>query len=1447
MHDVLPEKNQETASLYDANYYQTGLGLPYERNSHWLTFFGLIADEVIRSLKPRRVFDAGCAMGFLVESFWDRGVEASGVDVSAYAISQVRRDIQPYCSEASLIDPIPGNYDLLTCIEVLEHVLPEQTETVIANLAGATDTILFSSSPTDLTEATHFNVRPVIGWLKIFANAGFWPDCIFDASFIAPHAVLLRKQQPPSEDLLGLFSEKTRIKCALVEREQRIGNLDNRIAELNKHIESYGVNPVRAEEHERLVKQLSIFRDEHEQALNEITALHNERSHLHLEIAGFREKQDNVAIELQRALEANGQLSLARQKLSSDFADFRSTHEKVSEELSSIRDEYRQLSANLGSARQDSKRLSSELATLRQTSDALVQELAQRRAKLDTAEWLLFEQQVESNRLREEIAHVNRSAAWRFTTKYRSWLDNRRNSSFGVRLYDRAAKWLLRRSGIGWKAASSLNQPPVEVETSFKALDVSSVVIDHVPLEPVSDSVKDAKVVEYVDGGLEAKALTSESYESWLERTEFGQSFLTLQSELSHNLRLQPTVSVLVPVYKVPLKVLKEAIESVVSQTYEKWELCIVHGFKDDLEGREYLVSLADGEPRIKLQLLDENHGISGNSNAALASVQGEFVALLDHDDTLAPFALFELVKAINEQPDAGLLYSDKDCIDEDSVHRLRPLFKPQWCPDTVLSANYLTHLTAVRTNILREIGGWRSETDGAQDWDIFLRAIDAGAKPVFVQGVLYHWRIISTSVASGGMTAKPYAANGQIKALDDHAQRRGLLARAVFDENAVLKMDWKGAEQFSVTIILTSSSAASNFTKWARDVDELTEWPDLEIIVPGDTSTQLGKRIRAVPAGDEESVAARLNQAVQASHGEVLVFLDESVLIDDRHWLKELVGPLEQSELGIVGAKLLDPSTWKIRHAGVVFNLDGSLDYIFSQEPEHVCEQFGAPIWYRNWSAVAGALFAVRRTAFENAGGFKDSPEFPRHDVDLCLRIGIASGYRIAYNPFARFSQTRTSLLESWLTSDGPQVSSAYIREICPSGDPYFHNELESRSGKVSFVRPRTSITTADYAAESRALVNAFDASSELIRRSQSGTTGLSLNRIHRITWVLPEFHHAFYGGVHTILRFADYFRRLHGIEAEFVFPGRVPETVMKSRLATAFPELASAARVTRLRSHEDWSRIRESDVTISTLWTTAYAALHFQKTRRKFYFVQDYESLFYPAGSTYALVEATYRFGYHGICNTRSLCDTYRAFGGGAEYFDPCIDSQYFYESNRKHDALSPLTLFCYARPGHPRNCFELLANALQKLKSRMGDEIRIISAGANWNPVDYGLQGVVENLGLIGYSATGALYRTCDAGVVMMLTQHPSYLPMELMACGSLVITNRNRYTGWLLEHERNCLLSETSPTAIAETIERGLRDKPLREQITQRAAQQVRTEHSDWNEQCNKIYEYMLSKC
>lgn len=230
----VPRSTEEAGRLFDSDYYEHGFGpVPYTHDQEqWPKFFGGIAEQMIRAVQPRRVLDVGCAIGFLVGAFWDRGVEAWGIDVSSYAIDQVRRDLKPYCKVASAADGIEGRYDLITCIEVLEHMPEDQAALAMDSMTRAADTILFSSTPYDLSEPTHFNVRPLISWLTLFQERGFAPDLLFDASFVCDHAMLLRRSERELDrDVLRLFAELLTTRRHVVTRDVRINELTRDFAQ----------------------------------------------------------------------------------------------------------------------------------------------------------------------------------------------------------------------------------------------------------------------------------------------------------------------------------------------------------------------------------------------------------------------------------------------------------------------------------------------------------------------------------------------------------------------------------------------------------------------------------------------------------------------------------------------------------------------------------------------------------------------------------------------------------------------------------------------------------------------------------------------------------------------------------------------------------------------------------------------------------------------------------------------------------------------------------------------------------------------------------------------------------------------------------------------------------------------------------------------------------------
>jgi hypothetical protein len=383
-------------------------------------------------------------------------------------------------------------------------------------------------------------------------------------------------------------------------------------------------------------------------------------------------------------------------------------------------------------------------------------------------------------------------------------------------------------------------------------------------------------------------------------------------------------------------------------------------------------------------------------------------------------------------------------------------------------------------------------------------------------------------------------------------------------------------------------------------------------------------------------------------------------------------------------------------------------------------------------------------------------------------------------------------------------------------------------------------------YSQEAQVSARLFDFSSRDLEASQQ------VQRAHpgwldiqHLTWFLPEFKHAYYGGIHTILRLADHLTQQHGVKHQFKILGGANPNQMAALIEASFPALAGQP-VASFQRPQQVSSFAPSDAAIATLWGTAYALLRYNQTRRKFYLIQDYEALFFPAGTISGQVEATYRFGFDAIANTSTLADLYRrnyaSSAGNAISFTPCVDPRIFHPPAGPLPA-QPYTVFFYGRPGTPRNGFELGAQAMRLLKQRLGNTVRILAAGDAWQPRQYELDGVVENLGILDYRQTGELYRQCHAGLVMMFTRHPSYLPLELMACGCLVVSNRNPATTWLLNHRENCLLTEASATCLADTLEQALRETALRQRICQQAFTQIQTSFSDWNAEMEYIYHFM----
>lgn len=525
-----------------------------------------------------------------------------------------------------------------------------------------------------------------------------------------------------------------------------------------------------------------------------------------------------------------------------------------------------------------------------------------------------------------------------------------------------------------------------------------------------------AELLVSLSGRKAARPRQRETYQDWIARfdTATGASRVALRRQL-RVLPRHPLISIILPVYNPQLPFLEAAIDSVRRQIYERWELCLADDASTDPEVRPFLEKMAAADPRIKLTFRERNGHISACSNSALSLATGEWCALLDQDDAFAENALALVALEIERYPDAGVIYSDEDKIDE-TDERSNPFFKPDWNPELFLGQNYVNHLGCYRTNLLREIGGFREGFEGSQDYDLVLRCVER-LKPEQIRHIpriLYHWRMIGGSLAAIP-DAKPYAREAARRAIAEHGQRIGIPGTVVPcpENNESHRFVHAVPEPAPlVSIIIPTRDRAALLKRCVESIRAWTDYQPFEIVVVdnGSTEEETLRFFRECEAENSVRVLAepgpfnysRLNnRAAAAAHGEILLFLNNDTEIDEPGWLTEMVSHAARSEVGAVGGRLWYPDG-TLQHGGVVLGLGGVAGHAFPHIPRGHPGYFNRAMLQQNCSAVTGACMAVRKTVFEELGGFDEEDlGVTFNDIDFCLRAAEA-GYRIVWTPYA-------------------------------------------------------------------------------------------------------------------------------------------------------------------------------------------------------------------------------------------------------------------------------------------------------------------------------------------------------------------------------------------------------------------------------------------------------------
>jgi GT2 family glycosyltransferase len=497
----------------------------------------------------------------------------------------------------------------------------------------------------------------------------------------------------------------------------------------------------------------------------------------------------------------------------------------------------------------------------------------------------------------------------------------------------------------------------------------------------------------------------------------------------------EPRFSVVTPVYDPPAAVLESMLDSVRRQTFDDWELCLVDDASPRSHVAEILERAAREDPRIRVLRRRANGGIVAASNDGLELARGEFIALLDHDDEFHPEALRLVDEALLSSPEADYVYTDEDKIDRRGRHS-GPFFKPDWSPERLRTQMYTCHLSVLRRSLVEEVGGFDPEFEGAQDWDLVLRASERARAVLHVPKVLYHWRTLETSAAGGGEEAKPWAFESGGRAVQAHCQRIGLRARVERDDrhSGVYHLEPELADRPPVSIVIPTGGTSREIryrtealvSHCVRSIVERSTYENYEIVVVADASTPdvvrgelrdaAGDRLRLVDYDQPFSFSAKINLGAARGSGEHLLLLNDDMEVATPDWIERMVMYSLLPEVGAVGGRLL----WedgRLQHVGVRFEhgLPGHPYRGFSRGFRGYSNEV---LVARNSLAVTGACLMTRRQLFDEVGGLSADLPVNYNDIDFCLKLR-AGGRRVLYDPdlvmYHFESSSRSGDVDEW------------------------------------------------------------------------------------------------------------------------------------------------------------------------------------------------------------------------------------------------------------------------------------------------------------------------------------------------------------------------------------------------------------------------------------------------
>lgn len=553
-------------------------------------------------------------------------------------------------------------------------------------------------------------------------------------------------------------------------------------------------------------------------------------------------------------------------------------------------------------------------------------------------------------------------------------------------------------------------------------------------------------------------------YEAWLARHKVDKRTLRRQKHAAF--AQKPLISIVIPLYCTPLPYLKELLGSVRRQSYENWQLCLADGSPDD-KAKEFIEKHYGREKRIVYRKLEENGGISVNTNEAVALAAGEYLMLCDHDDTLEPDALYEIVKAINDTG-ADVLYTDEDKVSMDGRHYFDPNFKPDFNLFRLRENNYICHIFVVKKSLTDETGLLRSEFDGAQDFDFILRCCEKAQKITHIPKVLYHWRCHMDSTAADP-SSKAYAYEAGRKAVREHYQRLGIDAKVEMTERpGWYRSHVKVQGNPLISVIIPNKDHTDDLELCLFSMTRKSTYRNYEILIVENNSEKEETfeyyrklpdrypKARVLTWEKEFNYSAINNFAAKEAKGEYLLFLNNDVEILTPDWMEEMLQNCQQENVAAVGAKLYYPDD-TIQHAGVVLGLGGIAGHIMCRASKEAPGYFGRMISVQEISAVTAACMMVKKSDFDAVGGLDETFQVAFNDIDLCMKFR-AAGKKIIFTPYAELYHYES---KSRGLEDTPEKQFRFDKEVkrfqekwaqqLEMGDPYYSPNLSVTEGDCS------------------------------------------------------------------------------------------------------------------------------------------------------------------------------------------------------------------------------------------------------------------------------------------------------------------------------------------------------------------------------------------------------------